>query len=63
MNIQWTNIGGFGPRAWNHGGPPVEVMIRSPRKGPSANPRARIIDVSAGITVSEPHKDKAIHKE
>ena len=25
MNIQWTNMTGFGPVAWNHGGRPLEI--------------------------------------
>jgi hypothetical protein len=25
MNIQWTNMTGFGPVAWNHGGQPLEI--------------------------------------
>ncbi len=25
MNAQWTNITGFGPTAWNHGGEPLFI--------------------------------------
>lgn len=25
MNIKWTNITGFGPAAWNHGGQPLRI--------------------------------------
>ena len=29
MNIQWTNMTGFGPSAWNHGGAPVTILSRA----------------------------------
>jgi hypothetical protein len=31
MNIQWTNMTGFGPVAWNHGGKAVTIpsMVRN----------------------------------
>ncbi len=25
MNIQWSNMTGFGPIAWNHGGQPLKI--------------------------------------
>jgi hypothetical protein len=25
MNIQWSNMTGFGPAAWNHGGPSLRI--------------------------------------
>ncbi len=31
MNVEWTNMAGFGPLAWNHGGPPVAILMRPPR--------------------------------
>ena len=27
MNINWTNMAGFGPTAWNQGGPPVRIPM------------------------------------
>jgi hypothetical protein len=31
MNVEWTNMAGFGPLAWNHGGPPVSILMKPPR--------------------------------
>ena len=28
MNVQWINMAGFGPSAWNHGGQPVHTFAK-----------------------------------
>ena len=34
MNVQWVNMAGFGPSAWNHGGQPVHTFAKtSPSEG------------------------------
>ncbi|VGO17480.1 hypothetical protein PDESU_06076 [Pontiella desulfatans] len=32
MNVEWTNMTGFGPTAWNHGGAPVTILMKHPQK-------------------------------
>jgi hypothetical protein len=33
MNAEWTNMAGFGPAAWNHGGGPLYVPSTLLRPG------------------------------
>lgn len=38
MKIQWTNMAGFGPAAWNHGDEPMELPSMVHHYDPESEP-------------------------
>ena len=54
MKIQWTNMAGFGPTAWNHGDEPMELHNMVHHYDPESEP---LILHSHETSTPHVHKD------